>query len=276
MIRRRFDTLSPAERKVARALLSDYPMAGLKTIAELAASASVSSPTVIRFVTRLGFERYPDFHLHLKGEVAARITSPFASLSAGMPRNGDLKLPESHLSVVNEALQTTFRSLPEKELSTAISLLSDAGRRVVCTGGMFSCAIAYHLAAHLRQVRPRVAYVGNDAPERAERIVDFNSRTVVVICDFRRYEKALIAFAREAARRRVAIILITDPYLSPIASMARCVLPCQVLSVSPFDSSVSAFALAEMLVSAVVRACGPDVAERMRQIEETRAGFFES
>ena len=48
-------TLSPSERKVARALLADYPVAGLETVAALAGSAGVSPPTVVRFVARLGF-----------------------------------------------------------------------------------------------------------------------------------------------------------------------------------------------------------------------------
>ena len=46
-------SLTASERKVARALLSMYPVAGLGTVAELAERAGVSSPTVVRFVARL-------------------------------------------------------------------------------------------------------------------------------------------------------------------------------------------------------------------------------
>lgn len=60
-VRRALDSLSAGERKVGRALLANYPIAGLETVAELARRASVSSPTVIRFVGRLGFTGYPDF-----------------------------------------------------------------------------------------------------------------------------------------------------------------------------------------------------------------------
>jgi DNA-binding MurR/RpiR family transcriptional regulator len=42
----RMDELSPAEKKVARALLSNYPSAGLDSAARLAKTAETSTPTV--------------------------------------------------------------------------------------------------------------------------------------------------------------------------------------------------------------------------------------
>ena len=53
-IRRGMADCSPAERKVARVLLSSYPSAGFETVAKLAARAGVSGPTVLRFANRLG------------------------------------------------------------------------------------------------------------------------------------------------------------------------------------------------------------------------------
>ena len=47
-------TLTQSERKLASALLSDYPYAGLVTIQELAERAEVSPPSISRFVTKIG------------------------------------------------------------------------------------------------------------------------------------------------------------------------------------------------------------------------------
>lgn len=66
-IRQRFGDLSPAERKVARVLLAGYPAAGFETVATLAERATVSAPTVIRFVNRLGYKGFPDFQAALRG-----------------------------------------------------------------------------------------------------------------------------------------------------------------------------------------------------------------
>jgi DNA-binding MurR/RpiR family transcriptional regulator len=61
-IRQRLGTLSPSERRLARALLSGPPTIGLESSVRLAQHAGVSGPTVSRFVTnQLGFGSYADF-----------------------------------------------------------------------------------------------------------------------------------------------------------------------------------------------------------------------
>lgn len=50
--------LTPAERKIARAILASYPLAGLEPIADLAGAAGVSAPSVVRFARTLGFDGY--------------------------------------------------------------------------------------------------------------------------------------------------------------------------------------------------------------------------
>src|SRR5438128_9913985 len=76
VVRQRLDSLSPAERKLARVLLASYPIAGLESVARFAERAGVSAPTVTRFITKLGFHGYPEFQEQLRQEVQARLSSP--------------------------------------------------------------------------------------------------------------------------------------------------------------------------------------------------------
>src|SRR3989442_6231635 len=78
LVRQRLASLSPAERKLARALLASYPIAGLESVARFAERAGVSPPTVTRFITKLGFRGYPEFQESLRLEVQARLSSPLA------------------------------------------------------------------------------------------------------------------------------------------------------------------------------------------------------
>src|ERR1700739_2181486 len=75
VLRQNLAGFTPAERKVARELLADYPRAGLETVARLAHRADVSPPSVVRLVTKLGYTGFPDFQEHLRQEVAARSKS---------------------------------------------------------------------------------------------------------------------------------------------------------------------------------------------------------
>ena len=60
-IRRRLGRLTPTERRPALALLANYPVAGLETVAQFAARANVSGPTILRLIAKLGFDSYPNF-----------------------------------------------------------------------------------------------------------------------------------------------------------------------------------------------------------------------
>lgn len=75
-VRRAEGSLSPAERKIARALTANYPAVGLESASGLASQAGVSAPTVVRFVARLGFDGYRHFQQSLRAEVQARHASP--------------------------------------------------------------------------------------------------------------------------------------------------------------------------------------------------------
>src|ERR1700753_1576314 len=75
-IRQRIGQFSPAERKVARALLAGPPTIGLESSARLAQHAGVSGPTVSRFIAELGFASYAAFQRALHDEITARMMPP--------------------------------------------------------------------------------------------------------------------------------------------------------------------------------------------------------
>jgi DNA-binding MurR/RpiR family transcriptional regulator len=90
-------------------------------------------------------------------------------------------------------------------------------------------------------------------------------RGVLVAFDFRRYQKDTIEFARTVHRRGASVVLVTDPWLSPIAEIAAYTFPAAVEAVSPFDSLMPAFALADLLVTAVIESIGDQAERRERR-----------
>ena len=53
VINARFDTLTRAEKQLAKSLLDNYPVSGLGSITTVAENARVSTPTVARMVQKL-------------------------------------------------------------------------------------------------------------------------------------------------------------------------------------------------------------------------------
>ena len=84
LISDRMDAMPVSERRAAQALIASYPVIGLKTVAEFSQAAGVSSPTILRFVARLGFQNYPEFQAALQDELAAQLQSPASR--AGLPQ----------------------------------------------------------------------------------------------------------------------------------------------------------------------------------------------
>lgn len=272
VLRQHLAGFTPVERKVARELLADYPRAGLETVAKLAQRADVSPPSVVRLVTKLGYNGFPDFQEHLRQEVAARSKSALAQYTDLPPRPpGDTPADRDALARAEEVLTTgirqTFDAVPPDRLAAAVNLICDPARRVYTIGGRFSGHAAGYLNAHLQLLRATSAVVPGEAMDRAALLLDIGRRDVVVAYDFRRYQHDTIAFGRAAQGQGAALIVFTDPWLSPLAVDADVVFPCTVTAPSPFDSLSPAVALTEALIAAVTDCLGDTSRRRIERFE---------
>lgn len=263
------ETLTPSERRVARALLETYPAAGLESLPRLAAAAGVTPPTVLRFVRKLGFGGYRHFQDSLRTEVQARMESPLTLYRRPAPY-ADASLLDATLGVLHEGLEKTFRSVTDATFTAVVELLADQRRDVVFTGGRFSQLVAHFLQAQMRMLRPGCILVGDTFSPRKDTLLDVGTRTVVCVFDYRRYQEDTVAFAREAAARGATVVLFTDPWLSPATDVARHVLMSHPDSPSPFDSMIGAFGLAEAVLAGVVAKLGVQGKERVAELERVR------
>ncbi|MGW6459498.1 MurR/RpiR family transcriptional regulator [Streptomyces sp. NPDC055078] len=264
------ESLSPAELKLSRALLANYPAAGLESTNALAQKVGISAPTVLRFIGRIGFAKYRDFQGALRAEVQARRASPLTLPARITADSATSEISTLVADTASEVIRHTFHGLPEHEFERAVTLLCDSANRIVLFGGRFSHLLATYLDLHLRLMRPRtsvhVPHPNNDPGF----LLDIGRRTVCVVFDFRRYQKDTIALARAAHSGGAKVVLITDPWLSPAADFADIVIPARVEAVGSFDSIVAPTALVEALVFAVHARLGGAADQRMRSIE---AGF---
>jgi DNA-binding MurR/RpiR family transcriptional regulator len=256
-IRRSLGDLSKAERKVARALLSGPPTVGLESAGQLAAHAGVSGPTVSRFVTRLGFEKYAAFQQALRDDLSARLVSP-VELYRSRPAGSEPTALGQAGSVLASAVTSTLDELSPVDFERASALLADDQHRVLITGGWTSHLLAALLTSLIRPFRSGVLHVPSLAAERAAALADVGRRDTVVLFDFRRYELDTFEFAQLASDRGARLVLVTDPWLSPIADLAEAVLPARLDGPSPFESMTATVALAEILATDVARRLGSD------------------
>ncbi len=241
-----------SERKVATALLADYPFAGLLTVVELAKRAKVSAQTILRLTSKLGFHGYAEFQRALIGEIKEGYHSPVI-LHETLKKSGKggSALADLADSAIG-ALKETVNSIPESPFDNVCQLVSDRSRSIYLIGGRMTDTIATYLFLHLRQIRPKVYKIPTHPEEWPEYVLRMSKKDVVIFLDYRRYQPDLETLAAQTSRERGAQnILITDKWLSPVSKHSVEILPAATDIDTPWDTGITAMLIVEAIINSV-------------------------
>lgn len=269
------DSFTPSEQKVAQALLDRYPSLGLGPIASVAKQAEVSDPTVFRFVVRIGFPNYSSFQQALHDEIDTAMNSPLARMDAFHSESGMRDSQAAIFQRLSQSLATTIEGLDAAAFGQAVTLLADPDVRVFCGGGRYTAPLASLFSFTLAYARPQVQYVEPNVNLASVALADMGPGDVLVIFDFRRYQKDSIRFAQAAHRLGARVLLITDEWRSPISACAEIVLRILGRPFAMLQTNVPALALAEALVIGVTNRLPELARQRMEKIERLNNGGIE-
>ncbi|MVA95860.1 SIS domain-containing protein [Nitratireductor sp. CAU 1489] len=269
LIADRMDAMPTGEKRAAQTLIANYPLIGLKTVADFSHQAGVSSPTILRFVARLGFHNYAEFQSALQDELAAQLQSPLTRTAQTPPSRGRTA---QTVDATLENIHGTFQHVSDRQIRDIVTLLSNRRCGIHLVGGRFTDPIARYMAAHLTIIRPNVSHLTGQESNWRDRLIDMGKRDVLVIFDIRRYQDSLLHFAELAAKRGIHIVLVTDQWLSPIARFSRHVIAGRTAVPSAWDSSAALFVIAEILIGELTRALETESQGRIREMEALRGG----
>ena len=267
LFRANWDEFTRTDRKVARIILANYPAAGLETLAQLSDRASVSAPSILRCVKKLGFDGYPEFQKALHAEVHDKIRNTididsFDNSAEHLPP----RLQEMSQSYFNN-ISETFGLLHMAELDNVVKLLSDKTSRLTMLGGVSSGAVSRFLFRRLRMIRPNCSLLSRDPLERSERLIEIGKRDVIVAFDHPPYDANTASFAALANERNAKLVLFTDTGMSPISKFADSVLTAAGGSTDNF-SFASTVCLAEIVFAEVQHEVGEHADDRRRELGE--------
>ena len=244
------DTLTSSERKLSTTLLADYPFAGLETIQELASRAAVSPPSISRFVTKLGYQGYQEFQRQLIAELKEGQRSPVEIMDRDREVTGSFL--DDFTDRAKGLLDEAARGISQAQFQRICDLLGDPSRRVFLLGGRISDLVAQHLSRHLRRLRPDVHHLDPDPETWPDALLGMRSRDVVLLVDFRRYQKSIADLAELAGKTRKArVIVLTDKWMSPAIEHASETLAVPVETGTVWDSYAAAFTLVEALITRI-------------------------
>jgi len=250
--------LTPAERRIAEAVLAEPTLLAFGTVSDLASRVGTSRPTVVRFANKLGFAGYTQLQRHVRSDLSHRLARPSERI-----RHEEGRSPGAKAAISN-AIASVFEAIDGDRLGALAAPILRA-EKVWILSGETSQAGARKLHSGLSIVRPRVRFV--DERTFGADACDAGPSDAAVVIDFFRYRRRVTEAARLLEQSGVAIVAITDSPLSPLVELADTWCEIEVPAIGPFDSSVPAVAIAELLVSRVARDLQDEATARIDRIE---------
>ena len=252
------DRLTPTERRIAEAVVAEPTLLAFGTVSDLAEAVGTSRPSIVRFATKLGFSGYPRLQDHVRRDLATQLSRPSVRIRRG---------PDGHAvrSDIGRSIDSVFAALDGGRLTELAKHLSDADQVLVLSGET-SRAGAHALVSGLSMLRSGVRLL--EERNLGRDLAGTRPGDLVVIIDFPRYRSSVVRAARLLADAGTRILAITDGPLSPVAQVTDLWCVVDVPAIGPFDSSLPAVALAELLVMEVAAQQQAGATERIDRTEE--------
>ncbi len=250
--------LTPAERRIAEAVLAEPTLLAFGTVSDLANHVGTSRPTIVRFANTLGFKGYTQLQRHVRVDLSHRLARP----SERIRHDDEAALPAR--AAFDSAIASVFDALEGDRLAELAEPIIRA-EKVWVLSGETSKAGAHAFHSGLSMVRPGVRSL--EEHSFGTDLSDAGPRDAAVVFDFFRYRRQVITAAHVFADSGVAVVAITDSPLSPLVELADTWCEIEVPAVGPFDSSVPAVAMAELLVARVAKGLHEQATARIDRIE---------
>src|SRR5262245_54252366 len=180
--------LTPAEHKLANALLASYPVAGLSSITEFARAAKVSTPTALRLAKKLGFTGFPSFQAALRGEVSAQLQDPIARHQRWSHDAPDGHVLNRFADAVMENLRGSLKLVDHRSFDRIADLIADHHQAVHIVGGRITMPLAEYFHTHLHMIRPQVTLMPASPAAWPQYLLNMKRGDVLIAFDVRRYD----------------------------------------------------------------------------------------
>ncbi len=255
--------LTPSERRVADVVLAEPERVAFGTVAEVAARARTSGATVVRLATKLGFEGFVGLQSDVQGDLANRLRPAADRIRGELASDPVGRAAEMEATNVTATLAAVDRAM----LRRAVDDLAARERRVWVLSGDASRGAALLFADHLGLLRADVQLLDGPDPRLARHLVDLKRGDALVVIDFRRYERWVVATVERAIETGARVIAVTDSSLSPLADSADATFVVRADAAGPFDSHTGTIAVLNLLLAAVANRLRRSATARLDRIE---------
>ena len=264
LTRQNLSIMTKSEQAVANAFFQKPNAFLFETLEGVALTSDVSTTTVLCFCRRLGFAGFKDFQLALRSS---------ASMHPDLPEKFSRNAKENSSSLLSRSvaqgiacIEESFGNWMEKDFSHAVKILSRA-RRVYTFGMKESFALAHYAYTRLLAVRGDVFLLSSPSGNDPEGILDLTEKDVCLFFLFHRYTKASFDIFNLMVKKRIPLILVTDPPYPTTLGESTITLPCRVDGGGIKNTSASPLILCDALCNAAAAEGEEKTLDHMKRCE---------
>jgi DNA-binding MurR/RpiR family transcriptional regulator len=211
-----FRDFTPAERRIAEAVLADPDGLVLASVTDFADRSGGSEAAVSRFARKLGYGSFAEFKLALSRDIAP----------TGKPVHGDVELGDDAETVVAKVAAGNIRAIDDAVRHVDQAALAEAARRISAANraaffGFAGSAVAAQDAMnHFVRAIPN-AFHFVDPHEQTIWTSLCGPGDVLLLCSHSGSSRDLVELARLAVDRGAFVIAITNQGGNELAEVAQ-------------------------------------------------------
>jgi DNA-binding MurR/RpiR family transcriptional regulator len=271
-LRDRFDSLSPAHKKLADCVLADPEGIAFMTGSELAGVVGVNEATVARFATTLGLPGYPGLTKLCRERLQeqAQLLRRFEDIEQLVADGGSIT--ERTVGFDQANIARTFARIDESTWHSAVDHLANCP--AVHVMGLRLChGPAFLMGYLLGLIRESVWTVTGSAGMLIDDLRRVRPGDCFVSMSLHPYSADTVRAAQWAHDVGAHVVTLTDNASSPLAAAADDAFFVDAVSTSVLHSMTAFTSLSQAITSGVAQVNGSDVRAALREQEKMLQEF---
>lgn len=272
---RKIKSLTASEAKIADYFSRNYADLVFDNVSSISRNSEVSKATVVRFIAKLGYGKFSDFHDELRKVVqlthdSLHIRYPIKKKLMNDPEEDILA---NHFTLVTKNLQQTHDQIDLKAFKKVAQMIASDSGRLFITGQRSSYALANLFHNMIRRVSSRATLIEPQGATLPDTLLDVDDRDILFAIFRHPYTKQTYSIAHHFSEQKASVILLTDSEFSPLAGLEDYRIVVKTEGVSIFTSSAAIVAVLESLNVAALKYFDENISTRLEKVEKMYGKF---
>ena len=262
--------LTPSEAKIADYFSRHYWNLVFENTTSISENTGVSKATVVRFISKLGYDRFSVFLEEVRKDVVegqGSLPIRYYLKKKLLTGNAEEDLLGHSFAHITRNLEHTHARIDEEQFWEAARLIAQSRGRVYITGQRSSYGLAYLFFNMIRRLRPGCNLIGHQTASLPDRLIDVTADDLLFAIFRHPYAKTTLRIAQHFARMGAPIILLTDSTFNPMQNLARVQIEVDTEGDSILTSSAAVVAVLESLNIAALKFCDDAFYQRLEKAE---------